>query len=264
MDNRFAMVEFQGDQLLTIFDGGTIRVAMKPLVEALGIDWRSQRHKILADAVLSKGVALITTPSEGGPQQTATLPIDLMQGWLFKLNPERVAPHARERVIAYQRECYQVLHDYWVKGAAINPRMAQASGSAVQDVIRLLDAVKREPTLAGRTVLYQMLGQACAARGIETPALDDLTPFAREDAAADALLARIDVLIAKQPEIEWHRSPELLAVRGRDLEARGILIPKPLIAAMERHPRFVGRKSVNGRDGRARHCWVFQRAGAEA
>lgn len=259
MDNRFAMVEFQGDQLLTIFDGETIRVAMKPLVELLGIAWPRQFQKMREDPVLSKGVTLTVIPSERGAQQTVTLPIDLMQGWLFKLNPDKVAPEARDRVIAYQRECYQVLHDYWVRGAAVNPRLVQAGAAGVQDVIRLLDAIKRESTLAGRTVLYHMLDQACAARGIATPALDDLTPMAREDEAAAALLARIDAMLTDRPDLDRHRSADLIAFRGRDLEAEGLVIPKPLATALERHPRFVGRKSVNGRDGQTCHCWVFRR-----
>lgn len=34
-----ALVPFHGHQLLTINDGNSIRVAMKPICEAIGLDW---------------------------------------------------------------------------------------------------------------------------------------------------------------------------------------------------------------------------------
>lgn len=260
-DNRFALVEFNGDQLLTIFDGQTVRVAMKPMVEALGVDWRSQRTKIMGDPVLSKGVALNTTPSEGGPQQTLTLPIDLMQGWLFKLNPERVGPEARERVIAYQRECYQVLHDYWVKGSAINPRSGQSSVSGVQDVLKLLEAVKRETNPAAREMIYGMLEQAAQSRGVPVPTLEALSPTINDDAAAAALLARIDALLLERPELDHHRQDHLIAVRPPELAKAGIVIGKAMRAALRRHERFQTEGSVNsGQIRKGVFCMVFQAA----
>lgn len=258
-DNRYALVEFQGDQLLTIWDGQTIRVAMKPLVEALGVDWRSQRTKIMADAVLAKGVALSTTPSEGGPQQTLTLPIDLMQGWLFKLNPERVAPEARERVIAYQRECYQVLHDYWVKGAAINPRVgAPTLGGGVGDILKLIDALKRETNPAARALVYGMLEQAGAARGVAVPALAELSTSYGDEEEAVKVLAKIDALVRERPELDVHRADGMMAVRMRTIEETGIIVSKHIRAALRRHPRFIKEGAVNTPTGKHAHCWVFR------
>ena len=259
-NDRFALIEFQGDQLLTIWDGQTIRVAMKPLVEALGVDWRSQRTKIMADAVLAKGVALSTTPSEGGPQQTLTLPIDLMQGWLFKLNPERVAPEARERVIAYQRECYQVLNDYWVKGAAINSRMGgSVASTAVGDVLRLIDAVKAERDPVALAVKHALLTQVLEQRNLPVPAIDAFNQPSPADREAEALLAQIDAMVEAGTIQNAHRKKqEFIAVRRKDLEARGIVIRLALRDALIRHARYKRYGSVSIAGGGSAHCWVFR------
>lgn len=265
-DSRFALVEFQGAQLLTGFDGETVRVAMKPLVEALGIGWASQYQKIMGDPVLSKGVTLSVIPSERGAQQTVTLPIDLMHGWLFKLNPEKVAPEARERVIAYQRECYQVLHDYWVKGAAINPRGAAQIEHSDRTTRRrelpgLLDRMEREAHPEKRRILHAMIVRACEAEGIEPPLPDAIAP-APDLAmiAAEAALARVDTLVRERPELNHHRSDYLIAVRGKDLQELGIHLGKSVKLALARHPRFVGNKGVNNPKNQNVHCWIFTRA----
>lgn len=270
MDDRFALVEFQGDQLLTIFDGQTVRVAMKALVEGLGLGWGSQRQKIMDDPVLSKGVTLSVIPSERGAQETVTLPLDLMQGWLFKLNPSRVAPEARERVIAYQRECYQVLHDYWVKGAAINPRLNQIEHSdrtsRRRELPALLDRLERETHPEKRRIIHAMVVKACEAEGIEPPALDAIAPPPEHrPELAEAFFAALSELRDRGVEIDFHRDPAMLAVPLKHVElaaiqhkikcARG----QPLWAALRAHVAFEMAGAVNCRDGKSRHCWVFKR-----
>lgn len=266
-DNRFALVEFQGSQLLTIFDGETVRVAMKPLVEALGIDWRSQRQKILGDAVLSKGVALSTTPSEGGPQQTVTLPIDLMHGWLFKLNPERVAPEARERVIAYQRECYQVLHDYWVKGAAINPRHAQGGITSTGDLLKLVDRLKSEWQPDIKAMLHAVLAQTCERMNVPLPPIEAFgQPSLPDMEIAGTFFAGLMSLREAGITFDHHRQDEVLAISlpeiGKLFEKRRIESARnhKLWRALRAHPAFEDVGVVNSRDGKSRHCWMFNRA----
>ncbi len=269
-DNRFALVEVQGTQLLTIFDGQTVRVAMKPLVEALGIGWGSQYQKIMADPVLSKGVTLSVIPSERGAQETLTLPLDLVQGWLFKLNPDKVAPAARERVIAYQRECYQVLHDYWVKGAAINPRAAFPSASArvslQNQTLRLTARLKATRGPTERRMIYQMLNAICTELRIDTPALEELGRDGPDLDNANIFFAGLAELQSRDIVLDHHRRPELLAVSLREVERSfveheiGCAKGPPLWEALRLHPAFFGRGPVNARDGTIRNCWIFERA----
>lgn len=115
-------VEFHGDELVAVLvpiEGQAepvIYVPVRPLVEYLGLDWRSQRHRISRDPVLSEavqGVVIMTPPSDagrgGGPQTMLALPIELLHGWLFGVDVNRAKPELQERLHLYRRECFAVL-----------------------------------------------------------------------------------------------------------------------------------------------------------
>ena len=108
-------INFNNQQLLTVEKDGIKYVAVKPICENLGLDWDSQRTKIKNNHILNEGAVIITFPSEGGPQQTTCLPIDMINGWLFTINPNRVSEEIRPVVLYYQKECYRALFEFWNK-----------------------------------------------------------------------------------------------------------------------------------------------------
>ncbi|MBF0607438.1 MAG: phage antirepressor N-terminal domain-containing protein [Candidatus Magnetobacterium sp. LHC-1] len=115
-------ITFHEDTLTAIEQDSKIYVAMKPICEALGLDWRSQRTKIHVDEILSKGVVVTTTPSPGGPQETTFLELKKFHGWLFKISTRRVKnPLTRAKLIRYQEECYDVLYEHFSGKTADKP-----------------------------------------------------------------------------------------------------------------------------------------------
>ena len=105
---------FDGDELLTVRDrDGVVFVAVKPIADALGLDWRSQRARMARDPILTEGRVTMTIPSQGGPQETVCLRLDLIHGWLFTIDHDRVKPELRERVLLYKRHCYAALNEYF-------------------------------------------------------------------------------------------------------------------------------------------------------
>ncbi|MDG1643477.1 phage antirepressor N-terminal domain-containing protein [Klebsiella huaxiensis] len=119
-------VPFNGQQVLTAMAAGIAYVAMKPIVENLGMSWGTQQQKL----VRSKekfGCIHMNIPSAGGIQKMLVLPLKKLNGWLFSINPEKVRADIRDKLIQYQEECFTVLHDYWTKGKAENPRKTQQS-----------------------------------------------------------------------------------------------------------------------------------------
>lgn len=120
-------VHFHEHSLLTFQHDGQPHVVMKPIVEALGLDWRAQRRRVLRDTVLSEGVVMMDTPTDGGPQEMIALPLKLLNGWLFGIDSSRVKPEIRETILMYQRECYDALYAYWHLGEAKNPRHTDAA-----------------------------------------------------------------------------------------------------------------------------------------
>lgn len=112
-------VEFHGRSHPVVTHEGKPYVAMKPVVEALGLDWSSQMKKIRRNQVLDEGMVMMTIPSVGGIQEGACLRLDLLNGWLFGVEVNRVRPELKERLLNYQRECYGVLWRYWEAPLAV-------------------------------------------------------------------------------------------------------------------------------------------------
>lgn len=112
-------VQFCGAVLEGVVINGKAYVAMKPIVDGLGLDWTRQLKKLRDDPVLGPEVSNIRgIPSAGGAQTMVCLPENRLQGWLFRINANKVKGAVRERLIAYQREAYKVLHDAFCKGVA--------------------------------------------------------------------------------------------------------------------------------------------------
>lgn len=108
-------VNFRGDELYGFKqDDGTF-LALKPMVEAMGLNWSGQEQRVKRDPVLSEGICVMHIPfGRGGAQECVCIKLELVNGWLFGIDSARIKDEAvRERVILYQRECYQVLYEHF-------------------------------------------------------------------------------------------------------------------------------------------------------
>ncbi|HFO1715116.1 TPA: phage antirepressor N-terminal domain-containing protein [Klebsiella pneumoniae] len=119
-------VPFNGQQIITAVAAGVTYVAMRKIVENIGIDWTGQSVKLRKQRE-KFGCRDISIPSKGGIQKMLCIPLKKLNGWLFSINPEKVRADIRDKLIQYQEECFTVLHDYWTKGKAESPRKTQQS-----------------------------------------------------------------------------------------------------------------------------------------
>jgi hypothetical protein len=115
-------VDFYGDEitaaLVSLPDSqNQVYIPIKPICDYLGLDSQAQVRRIRRDPVLSeylKGIAIMATPSEGkrstgGVQTVLALPLEMLPGWLFGIDANRVKPELKDKVIRYQRECFKAL-----------------------------------------------------------------------------------------------------------------------------------------------------------
>ena len=136
IQTQLQTIQFYNRTLTTFEQNGIYYVAMKPICENIGLAWNAQYERIKRDEVLSQGMVIITTPSNGGEQQTLCLPIQYLNGWLFGIDVKRVKPEIRETLITYKRECYQALFDYWNKPKQQPLPLAEAE--ADEEAIRII------------------------------------------------------------------------------------------------------------------------------
>lgn len=112
--NQVQNISFHGQTVPVFTRNQTHYVAMKPIVENIGLDWVSQHKKIQRNDILKSGMVMMTIPAtDGKTYETACLPLDYLNGWLFGVDAKRVKPEIRERLLTYQRECFRVLNNHF-------------------------------------------------------------------------------------------------------------------------------------------------------
>ncbi len=111
---QIVTVEFHGSHLVAFENEGKVVVALKPIVESMGLDWSAQFRRVKRDPILSEGVAMMAMPYGRDASEVLCLSMDLLNGWLFTVDTARITdPEVKARVLVYQRECYRVLSDHF-------------------------------------------------------------------------------------------------------------------------------------------------------
>jgi len=119
--------DFHGDLLMVALveiDGE--RQAVVPLrqfCDYLGVDWSSQRQRLVRDEVLAAEMLSIVVTNEQLPRKRGyynrpviCLPLEVLPGWLFNISPTRVKPALQEKVQRYRRLCYRALWRAFQRG----------------------------------------------------------------------------------------------------------------------------------------------------
>jgi DNA-binding MarR family transcriptional regulator len=162
MKQALQTINFQGSELLTIERGGALYVAMKPVCESIGLNWRGQYNRIKRHPVLSQGVVMMTTPSGGGNQETLMLSIKNIHGWLFSIDANRVKPEIKDKLIAYQKECFDVLYDYWQNKESAQARSSHSTSACHSDLHVFLEVTRGRMKISSKGNPYNMVSMATA------------------------------------------------------------------------------------------------------
>ncbi len=111
-------IDFYGDTIYAALvqteEGEQVYVPIKPISDALGLDWSAQFRRIRRDPELSEVSELIAMTAinpnpRGGRPDTLALPLEFLAGWLFGVQTNRIREELREKVRRYKLECYRVL-----------------------------------------------------------------------------------------------------------------------------------------------------------
>jgi len=103
-------VRFNQD-VLEVAVNGKQWVSIKPICDAIGIDRKNQQDKLQCDQ--SFEAKLIKVKTNGGMQDVFCIPLSKLNGWLFSINPNKVKPEVRQKLIDYKNECFDVLYRHF-------------------------------------------------------------------------------------------------------------------------------------------------------
>lgn len=126
-------IRFHGARLFGVRTDDAIMIPIKPICEAMAIDWNGQFQRINRDRILAEGMCVTHIPfGAGGAQDAACLPLHLLNYWLATVDANRIRDDAiRERVWLYKRECAAVLAAYFITGKV--PDRPDVTATLLQD-----------------------------------------------------------------------------------------------------------------------------------
>ena len=191
-------VDFHGQELVVIDREGEPYVAMKPVVEGMGMDWKGQ-HVKLRDGATRFCVEVISMQMPGDDQErdVTVVPLRKLPGWLMTLQPRRMKPEIAARVRLYQAECDDALWAYWSTGIVMNPRAVTsltANEILLQAVQSLVDQERAVAELRGEH--RQIVGRVDAIEQRHVTAERDLLALPEPVVVPDALSTRAKVVRA--------------------------------------------------------------------
>lgn len=111
-------VDFKSELINVVEE--TQSIVVNDVCKYIGLNPKSQRDKIKSDP--SYESKLIKIKTNGGMQEVFTIPLSKLNGWLFSINPNKVKPEVKQKLIEYKKECFDVLNNYFNKGIAVNEK----------------------------------------------------------------------------------------------------------------------------------------------
>jgi hypothetical protein len=138
---------------IVIVENGDQMVPVKPICDALGIASNVQIEKIKSHEILgSTHMLCISVGADGKNREMFSIPLKFIFGWLFTIDPGKVKPQAKEAVIGYQLQCYNVLYDHF-SGAKELVEYREKMLSQIDDEFEKNNAIIEKMKLANKKLL---------------------------------------------------------------------------------------------------------------
>lgn len=113
---KLISIPFYDQNIIAIEKDKQIFVSLKRICFNLSIDYHAQKQRIDRDPVLSKGVCIIQTPTNGGIQDVVCLSSKMLNGFLFGITVNKIKDKKIQAIIIkYQERCYEVLDNFFNK-----------------------------------------------------------------------------------------------------------------------------------------------------
>lgn len=133
---NFQTVKFHNDDIEII----DTFVSVKKLCQNIGITGLSDQYKKIKEDESFESKSL-DIEINGVIQEVVVIPASKINGWLFSINPNKVKPEVKQKLIEYKKECFNVLNNYFNNGIAVNHRASQTD---IQKILSELEKQKQE------------------------------------------------------------------------------------------------------------------------
>lgn len=271
MNTQIIPVPFYEDVLVLVGKDNEPVVAMKPIVENMGLDWKGQHVKLTAK--YASTMEIISIVAEDGKNREMTcLPLRKLPAWLYSINPNKVKPELRDKITRYQNECDDVLWNYWTQGTA-----TRTGALSVTERLRVhrarhavLDKLEATTHAIKRQALYEELTELSGLLGYTAP---DLTSVGSTEPDEPACITELWDAITELQHLNvatnHARDSELIAINLPEVarlanEHKIPLSPTPELRRkilMSRYARYLKNTCVNSAlTNKSVKCYVFRKS----
>jgi len=128
-------VDFHGQRLTIVDREGEPYVAMRYIVEGMGLDWKAQHAKLTSNNSRFCVVMIRMKPwGDSQVREVTCIPLRKLAGWLFTLQPSRINLFVADKVRRYQDECEGVLQSAWSRYVAKQTPVSNDASTTLQSL----------------------------------------------------------------------------------------------------------------------------------
>lgn len=133
-------LEFNGKTLVFLSENGTYWIAIKPVCEAINVQYVRLFKNIKADPILGPALSIQTMQVPGDQaRKMSCLPEYLIYGWLFSIKS------SSKELLAYKKECYEVLYNYFHSTVTMRKKLFIEKAEIQDERTKLELGLRKDP-----------------------------------------------------------------------------------------------------------------------
>lgn len=141
-------LEFKGKSLLFTAVNGTTYVAIKPVCEAINVDYIQQFKNVNDDPILGPALCKHTMQVAGDqPRNFACLPEKYVYGWIFSIKSKS------KELLEYKKECYDILYNHFHGALAKRKTLLQDKVASKVELEQIKMRLRENPDFLRAEVL---------------------------------------------------------------------------------------------------------------
>ena len=140
--NVSKFLEFNGKTLMFLSANGQWWIALKPICEALGVNYKRVHENLLSDPIygqLSTNQGMVA--ADGKVRKMTSLPEEWIYGWIMQLQS------SSPDLIEYKKECHMVLYNHFHGTITGRKELLSAKAKAQQEMDEVMNSLSPENAL---------------------------------------------------------------------------------------------------------------------